>query len=255
MVGLSTVWFARPEECGIDRSAVHVVSHTESFVYHTISQKKEVWANLTSLFDLTDEGLHYYEMKVIRGCVPQMIEASHEKMQEGFRLDVLDNPNGARASEIRSLLPVRTVCFTRKWFPLYFYPEEYSLPSTGHRISRRRYAPGERYIMFRRFLLSEAAYLAYDALQETSAYPFICSCEGRISSTVSLQAVYEGRKEQVILASAGSNWYEARSSIDLIPDDMAELEFTITPAGSPPRREGKYLFGGAAEAAEQDDEN
>ena len=36
----------------------------------------------------------------------------------------------------------------------------------------------------------------------------------------------------MILASAGSNWYEARSSIDLIPDDMAELEFTITPAGS-----------------------
>lgn len=219
------------EACGIDRSAVHVVSHTESFVYHTISQKKDVWANLTSLFDLTDEGLHYYEMKVIRGCVPQMIEASHEKMQEGFRLDVLDNPNGARlgdtiltscADRMLHKKVVSAVLLSGRVFPSIDWA-----PDFKKAVCTRR----KVYYVPQIFAIG-AAYLAYDALQETSAYPFICSCEGRISSTVSLQAVYEGRKEQVILASAGSNWYEARSSIDLIPDDMEELEFTITPAGS-----------------------
>ena len=35
-----------------------------------------------------------------------------------------------------------------------------------------------------------AAYVAFDLLQEDTAYPYICICEGRIRSTVSLYAVY-----------------------------------------------------------------
>ena len=74
--------------------------------------------------------------------------------------------------------------------------------------------------------------MAYDYLQEKTAYPFICTCEGRIASTVSLYAVYDGRKEQVVLASAGSNWYEAKARVEFILDDIRTLEMTVTPVGS-----------------------
>ena len=78
-----------------------------------------------------------------------------------------------------------------------------------------------------------AAYVAYDYLQETTSYPFVLDCEGRIGSTVSLYAVYDGRKEQVVLASAGSNWYEAKAGVEFILDDIHSLDLTLTPAGSP----------------------
>ena len=41
-----------------------------------------------------------------------------------------------------------------------------------------------------------------------------------------------GTKKRLILAEAGSNWYETRSSVEVIPDNKGELEVTVTPVGS-----------------------
>ncbi len=51
----------------IDRSRVHVISHAESFVYYVMSQKREVWSNQVGMFELSENGLHYYELRVQRG--------------------------------------------------------------------------------------------------------------------------------------------------------------------------------------------
>ena len=34
---------------GISRDRVHVISHTESFVYYVLSQKRELWSNQVGL--------------------------------------------------------------------------------------------------------------------------------------------------------------------------------------------------------------
>lgn len=39
---------------GIDRSRVHIVSHTESFVYYVMSQKRDVWSNQVGMFELSE---------------------------------------------------------------------------------------------------------------------------------------------------------------------------------------------------------
>ena len=54
----------------IDRSRVHVISHAESFVYYVMSQKREVWSNQVGMFELSENGLHYYELRVQRGFAP-----------------------------------------------------------------------------------------------------------------------------------------------------------------------------------------
>ena len=58
--------------------------------------RSEIWANQTVMFDLTEEGLSYYELKVIRGKKPQVIEAKHEVLDEGFSLSVLESPMGEK---------------------------------------------------------------------------------------------------------------------------------------------------------------
>ena len=47
----------------IPRDRVHVISHTEGFIYYVLSQKKELWTNQVGLFELSGERLCYYEMK------------------------------------------------------------------------------------------------------------------------------------------------------------------------------------------------
>ena len=52
---------------GIDRSRVHIVSHTESFVYYVMSQKRDVWSNQVGMFELSEGCARYYELKTQRG--------------------------------------------------------------------------------------------------------------------------------------------------------------------------------------------
>ncbi len=220
------------EACGVAREAVHILSHTESFIYYVISQKKDVWANQTCLLDLTEDGLHFYEMKVIRGRKPQMIEASHQKLEESFSLDVLDNPSGEHLADT-----ILTACaerlFQRKLISSVFLTGKGFL-TTDWASNFLKMACNKRKVFAGQHLFSGgAAYVAFDLLQEHTAYPYVCICEGRIRSTVSLYAVYGGRKEQVVLAAAGSNWYEAKSSVEFILDDVNMLDLTVTPVGSP----------------------
>ena len=91
------------EDCaaslGMEREHVHVISHTESFVYYTLSQKRDVWSNLVGMFDLEEESLRYYELKVQRGMRKNTVTAEYEKMEEGFNLDILENESGAKLAD------------------------------------------------------------------------------------------------------------------------------------------------------------
>ncbi len=218
------------EFCGISRDMVHVLSHTETYIYYVINQKKELWANQTALFDLTEDGFHYYEMRTLRGRKPQLIEAKHEKLEEGFSLEVLETPSGEKLGDT-----ILTACadrlFAKKLFSSVFL--------TGKGFQETAWASGflklicnkRRVFASPQIFSAGAAYAAYDLMQEVSDQSFDFSCEGRIPSTVSLHALCDGRRERVILASAGTNWYEAKTRAEFILDDVDSLELMLTPAG------------------------
>ena len=87
-----------------------------------------------------------------------------------------------------------------------------------------------------------AAEVARDVLQETSSFPYACICEGRIKVSVSVQARLDGRMEKVMLAEAGTNWYEAEVSIEIIMDPSGILNVEVTPlTGKMPKMVQLYL--------------
>ncbi len=220
------------EGLGIDASKVHIINHSEAYLFYVLSQKKDIWANQTSLFDVTGNGLHYYELGIVRGRTPKVAEVMHEELEENFSLEILETDAGCRLGD-----KILTACaerlLNRKIVTAVFL--------TGRGFVRSDWA--EKFLQFvcrkRRVFLGQnlfargAAFLAYDQMQETSAYPYVAICEGRVGSTVSLKVEFEGRERQLILISAGSNWCEARATVDLILNDTHELDFVVTPAKSP----------------------
>ena len=68
-----------------------------------------------------------------------------------------------------------------------------------------------------------------DSVQEQTSYPYVCLCEGRLASTVSMQVRHQGRDRQLVLAQAGSDWYEAKASASFILDNTNVLELLVTP--------------------------
>lgn len=212
----------------LSRQRLHVASHTESFVYYAMSQKKEVWATQVGLFDLSDEGLFYYEMKVQRGLKKMVVQAEGREMEESFNLDILDNPSGAKMAD-RILTSCGERLLQKKLFSAVFL--------TGKGFDKLDWAEN-----FRKFLCSKrkvygesdlfargAAYHAADYQRPRTAYPFACICEGRLKATVSMAVKQKEREIQLVMASAGDSWYEARTSVELIADGQDYVDLSITP--------------------------
>lgn len=216
------------DQVGLSRDKIRFLSHTECFSYYVASQPKELWPNMVVGFDLTDAGLDYFELRAIRGRRPQILEARREPLDEAFDLDILETPVGERmADTILSNCADRML--TKKLVSSVFL--------TGEGFTSVKWAPdfvkkicNKRKVFGGQHLFSDGAcFIAYDSTLPESAYPYVCICEGRLASSISLYAVKDGRNEQIMLANAGSNWYESRVSAEFILDDVHSLDLIITP--------------------------
>ena len=216
---------------GIPRERVHVISHTESFIYYVLSQKKELWTNQVGLFELSSERLCYYEMKVIRGMRRNMVQAEAQNQEEAFNLDILDSPSGSKLAD-KILCSCGEKLLSRKLFS--------TVLLTGKGFERQDWAGGfmrlacnRRKVFVESYLFAKgAAYKGADYTHEDTSYPYIFVCEGRLRAEVALKVLRRGRESNLVVASYGDNWYESKSSLDLIVDGQNEIEFTITPLDS-----------------------
>ena len=223
------------EYLGISKEHIHIVSRTECFVYYVLSQRRDVWGGQVGMFSLSDEELCYYELKVTRGPRQMTAIAEEENLEEAFSLNVLETPSGARMAD-RILCACGDRFLKKKLFSSVFL--------TGKGFSKTDWAPDfMKQVCNRRRVFVEpslfargAAFKAEDYLHERTSYPFICICEGKLKSTVSMEVMKRDTKVQIALASAGESWYEARSVLEVILDDQDEIELTITPHQDPKQK-------------------
>ena len=223
------------ELAGVDRSLVHVLSRTESFVYYVMSQKRDVWSNQVGMFSLENENLAYYELKAQRGLRQMTVVAERESQEESFNLNVLDTPSGARLAD-RILCSCGERLLQKKIFSSIFL--------TGKGFARTDWAPEfMKQICNRRRVFVETALFAKGAamkaeeyLNESDSPSFVCLCEGKLWSTVSMEVMKRDAKSELVLASAGESWYEARSVVEVIPDGEREITFMITPQQEPKKK-------------------
>jgi len=219
------------EGAGVSRAKVSIYSHCETMLYYLLSQDSNIYSNLVSVFDLRDDGLFYYEMKVVRGRKPLLVTADHDKLPEGFSLDVLSSDSGKKladtilsacAERMLSGKLVSSVCLTGKGLASVDFCPEFI-----------KYICNKRRVFQAESLFADGgAFAAADKLRLETAYPCLFSCEGRISSTVSVYALYGGRREQIVLAQAGANWYESKTVVDFVLDDVQTMELSVSPAAS-----------------------
>lgn len=220
---------------GISRDLVHIASHTECFVYYVLSQKRDVWGGQVGMFSLSDEALRYYELKVVQGPRQMTAWAEHKDLEEGFSLNVLDSPSGARMAD-QILCACGERLLQKKLYSSIFL--------TGKGFGRTDWAPEfMKQVCHRRRVFADpslfargAALKAGDYLEKRSSYPFVCLCEGKLRSTVAMEVMKRDSRIQIALASAGESWYEARSVLEVILDGQEEIELIITSPQNPKQK-------------------
>lgn len=215
----------------IPRNRFHVISHSESFLFYVLSQKKEVWSSQVGLFDLSQNGLRYYEMKVQRGLRQTTIVSDYEVLDEGMKLDRLDSASGAKQAD-KLLCASGERLLAKKMFS--------SILLTGRGFDKPEWASDfMKLICKRRKVYGEsnlfakgAAYKAQDYLAEETSFPYVMICEGRLKATVSMEVLHDEKPTQLVIAASGDSWYEAKSTMEFILDRQNELVFQIQPVDS-----------------------
>ena len=172
------------------------------------------------MFSLSDEDLRYYELKVTRGPRQMTAMAEHEELEEGFSLSVLDTGSGAKMAD-KILCACGERFLQKKIFSSIFL--------TGKGFARTDWAPEfMKQICNRRRVFVETALFAKGAamkaeeyLNESDSPSFVCLCEGKLWSTVSMEVMKRDAKSELVLASAGDRSDPGRGACDHVYDHAA----------------------------------
>ena len=216
---------------GILPDQVQVISHSEGFIYYILSQKKEIWNNTVGMFDLSEVGLRYYEMKVQRGMKKITVVAEYENLEEGFNLDILKTTSGSRLAD-RILTSCAERIMARKSYSTIFL--------TGKGFTSQHWAAGlmkflcnKRKVFMEQGLFAQgAACRAAEDAQGRETPAFTCICDGRLKTTVSMNVLHRGQETNVTVAAAGDCWYDRDSVIDVIPDRQDSVDFEVSSVDS-----------------------
>ncbi len=220
---------------GFDASQVRIISHAEAFLYHTLNQAKEVWNGTVGMFDLSDEGLRYYEMRTQRGVKKSYAIAEYEEMEESFDLDILDSSSGEKLGDQILCNCAERVMRKKNYASIFL---------SGKGFERQDWASGfvkllsvSRRIFLETSIFSKGARIAATELQQnTQLFPFIFVCEGHLKAAISLDVTHKGQETTVNVAAVGDLWYGRKVVIYVIPDRQDTIEFAVTPLDSRRKR-------------------
>ena len=115
---------------------------------------------------------------------------------------------------------------------------------TGKGFERQDWATGfmklacnRRRVFVENVLFSKgAAIKARDYMVQGTEFPYVFVCEGRLKAEVALKVMRAGKEIMLAVASYGDNWYESKSSLELILDGQKEIEFLISHLDSRKKR-------------------
>ena len=187
------------------------------------------------MFDLSEQELRYYEMKVQRGLKQNAVLAEFERIEESFSLDILETPSGAKLGD-KILCTCAERLMQRKLYSAVFL--------MGKGFEKREWAEDfmkllctkRRVYMETAVFAKGAALCAADRLRPQTSYPYAMICEGHLKASVTMQVLHKGQDTAVTLAAAGDSWRESGGMLEVIPEKQNAVELEITPFDSKKKR-------------------
>ncbi len=206
---------------GIGKDRSWVQSHSQSYQYYALSQKKELWLNDIGLFDFDEHGLVYQQITIDRKTEPSVVGILEKDFQEILNYQIIretkDNEKleylfGNLARKVLHKQIVSTIYITGKGFEGTWADSVLKELCIGRRVFKGQnlYAKG-------------ACYAARELSGERKLDGFLLLGSEMISSTFFISGYYNAKIAEAVLAKAGTPWYEADGKLDLILDGINEI--------------------------------
>lgn len=207
---------------GIRTANIYVQSYKQSYLHYVLSQNPEIWVNDVGLFEYGAGGLIYRQLAVDRRKTPYIVGIvekdysnimPYEDTGDAGRGYVLENVAGnAIHKQILSAIYVTGKGFDGEW-----------ADETLKKLCR-----GRRVFKGQNLYVDGACYTSkrYSKSNKTPDYIYID--DDMIPVHVSVNVYADASKQELIIAKAGTLWYDIDNSIYIIPDGENELQINIT---------------------------
>lgn len=214
------------EMLGFAENCISVISHTESFIYYTLGQKKELWVNDVALFDFNGEHFSFRKLSIARNKVPNIVTVKEIDYSEEIDMSYLDNDKDKRSADEKFLSIINKEFYKQIISSVFltgigFY-SDFAENSLVELCSKRRVFKG--YNLY----VKGACVAAIDKKQPQLSREYIFQCEGRTKVTVGLMIKHNGRNTAVALSKAGTNWYEAGAKAECILDETKSIQLVLS---------------------------
>lgn len=215
------------ESSGVERSRIRIISHAEAFVYYTLAQEKELYSNMVGLFDLSDESLSYYRLKVMRGISRNSVVVEGTDLEEAFHIGILKNESGSELGD-RIMTDAARKCLGNDIFSSVFL--------TGRGFERTDWAKGFiSYICKRRKVMYEKGLFAIGAAELAEELffgvekPYLIFCDTRIAAEISMEVMIREHRSRLILIPPGQYWFGAGAYAEVMPRGQDHLDIQVEP--------------------------
>lgn len=204
---------------GIEKDRAVVISHAGAYLYYAMSQDRSLWMNDVGLFDFGEEGLQYYQIHINRRVKPIIAGLSRKDLSEEMKVSMLRQKNINCAYIFENL--ANTILYKQVISTIYFtgkgFEEDWSSPAIKSLCAGRRVFLGQN------LYTKGACYAAKELSGDQKLQDMLLLNDDMITTSVLLRVYCDTRWKEVPLAKAGETWYEVHSTVEVIPEGVAEL--------------------------------
>lgn len=201
-----------PEKLRMSADKVHFISYEESFFYYMLYQSKELKNNQVLLCDTSEKSLNIYRLEKNRFVTPNLASVERKEYPDFEKSGSMFSGE----DRDRDFLKIVTPLCEKNVFSGVFligegFYDDWCSESLKYLCKNRRVFKGNN-------LFSKGACLAakeaVNPCEEGKSLKFLGN--DRVKATVGIKA-YNGEKEELIkLVNAGTHWYEAGNTAEVI---------------------------------------
>lgn len=211
------------ENAGVERSRVFIQPHTLSFMYYTVSQKKDIWANDVAMFDYGRRGLMYYQLSFSRKDAPVVVATESLDLSEQLSYAMRNEEPVERLVRQFDILAGKAL-YKKIVSTLYFTGRCFEGNWADDII--RSFCMGRRVFVGQNLYAKGACYAAR-ALYRGDMKEYMFLTENMIENSIYLKLYSNSGEELIELAKAGTDWETAGRECDIILDNTDKLEFMV----------------------------
>ncbi|MBQ2980824.1 MAG: hypothetical protein IJD58_01715 [Lachnospiraceae bacterium] len=211
---------------GFEDEFVSVISHTESFIYYTLGQKKDLWINDVALFDFNNEHFLYKKLSIARNKVPNIVTVKEYDYSEEIDVTYLESERDKRSADEKFLSIINREFYKQIISSVFltgtgFY-SDFAENSLVELCSKRRVFKGHN------LYVKGACLEANERRTGKTKSEYVLQCEGRTKVTIGLMINHNGRNTAAVLSKAGTNWYDAGAKAECILDGTKSIQLVLS---------------------------